>query len=119
MPFEKGRSSTKKSRRVLSQKRMLFRNLSDPWAVVLRVQFWAKQLSEGRVQTRPEVAKMEGITRARVSQLWPLSRIAKEEAEQSLRERSRRQISLRALIRFARNTGVKLADSGGGNTAFR
>ena len=67
------------------------------------------------MQSCSEVAKIEGITRARVSQLWPLSRISKEQAEQSLRERSRREISLRALIRFARNTGVKLADSGGGD----
>jgi len=115
MPFEKGRSSTRRSGRVLRQKRVLFGNLSDPWAVVIRVHSWAKQLREGRVQSCSEVAKIEGITRARVSQLWPLSRISKEQAEQSLRERSRREISLRALIRFARNTGVKLADSGGGD----
>ena len=115
MPFEKGRSSTRRSGRVLRQKRVLFGNLSDPWAVVIRVHSWAKQLREGRVQSCSEVAKIEGITRARVSQLWPLSRVSKEQAEQSLRERSRREISLRALIRFARNTGVKLADSGGGD----
>jgi len=109
MPFEKGRNSTAKSRVVLPQKRLLLGNLSDPWAVVIRVHSWAKQLREGRVQSRSEVAKREGITRARVSQLWPLSRIAKEQAELSLRDSSRREISLRALIRFAQNTDVKSA----------
>ena len=116
MPFEKGRISTRKSRVILPQKRVLFGNLSDPWAVVVRVQSWAEQLREGRVRSRSEVAKREGITRARVSQLWPLSRIAKEQAEQSLRGSSRREISLRALIRFAENIDVKPAGPGGRNT---
>jgi len=117
MPFEERKSSTIRSRMGLPQKRLLFGNLSDPWAVVVRVQSWAKQMSEGTVLTRSEVAKMEGITPARVSQLWPLSRIDKQQAEQFLRESSRRDISLRALIGFARNTEVKFVGSGGRDTA--
>jgi hypothetical protein len=95
----------------------LFGNLYNPWAVVIRVHSWAKQLREGRVQSRSEVARKEGITRARVSQLWPLCRITREQAELSLRASTRREISLRTLIRFARNPDVKLAGSGGGNLA--
>jgi len=119
MTFEKRTSSDRKSKIILPQKRLLFGNLSDPWAVVLRVHSWAKELRKGRVENRSEVAKMEGITRARVSQLWPLSRIDIDKAEQTLWRGSKREISLRALIRFARNTDVNLADCGGGETALR
>jgi len=51
---------------------------------------------------------MEGITRARVAQLWPLSSISMERAQLALCESANRKVSLRVLIRFARNTGVKL-----------
>jgi len=117
MPFEKVTTSTGKSKTVAVQKRLLFGNLSDPWAVFLRVHFWAKQLREGRVQTRSEVARREGITRARVSQLWPLCRITRERAEQALMASMRREISLRSLIKFAQSVDVKLVVSGLGNTA--
>ena len=115
MPFEKGRSSERKSRLVHPQKRSLFGNAADPWAVVLKVCSWAEKLKDGHIHSRTEVAKMEGITRARVSQLWPLCRITREHAEQSLGGSKQREISLRTLIRFARNTGLGKADSGGGN----
>lgn len=117
MPFVKGRNSARNARTNLTPKRHLFGNATDPWAVVLKVHSWAQQLREGRVHSRTEVAKMERITRARVSQLWPLSRITKEQAQQALRESTRRSVSLRTLIRFARKTGVKLSGSGGGNMA--
>ena len=117
MAFEKGRKSTKKLRVVLHQKRLLLGNLSDPWAVGLRVQSWAEQLREGRVRSRSEVAKKEGITRARVSQLWPLLKITREQTEQALRGNKSKAISLRTLIRFARNTDVKLWGSAGRNAA--
>jgi hypothetical protein len=111
MPFEKGRHPERKTRAIPARKRALFGNASDPRQVVRKVHSWAKQLREGRVKTRSEVAKREGITSARVSQLWPLCRITREQAELSLRESTSRAISLRTLIRFARNTGVDLADS--------
>jgi len=101
-----------KSKTGALQKRMVFGNLTYPCAVVLRVHSWAKQLRESRVQSHSEVSKMEGITRECVLQLWPLSRISKEQAENFLREGSRRTISLRAPIRFAQNTDVKSAGSG-------
>jgi alkylated DNA nucleotide flippase Atl1 len=107
MPFEKGTNSEEKARAMPSRKRLLFGDLEDPWQVVLKVHSWAKQLGEGRVHTCTEVARMEGITRARVSQLWPLSRITREQAEPALRERSGRAVSLRTLIKFARKAGVK------------
>jgi hypothetical protein len=108
MPFEKGRNSKAKASEIPSRKRLLIGGVEDPWQVVLRVHSWAKQLREGRVESCTEVAKMEGITRARVSQLMPLCRITREQAEPALRERPGRAVSLRTLINFARKAGVKL-----------
>jgi hypothetical protein len=108
MPFEKGRNSMRKSRMVLSRKRLFFGSAKDPWAVLLKVHSWAEKLKEGRVRSCAEISRIEGITRARVSQLWPLSKITREQAEQALRESTRREISLRALINFAQNTCAKL-----------
>jgi hypothetical protein len=107
MPFEKGIRSTRIPKRGTRQKRILFGSLSDPWAVVLKVHSWAALLEEGRVRPCAEIAKREGITRARVSQLWPLSGITKEKADEALTESKRKEISLRKLIRIARNPEVK------------
>src|SRR5271170_5262259 len=85
MPFEKGRNSSRKSRMVLPGKRLLFGNASDPWAVVLKVHSWASQLGEGRIRSRAEIARREGITQARVSQLWPLGKITREQMDNALK----------------------------------
>jgi len=115
MPLEKGGNSEGKVRAIPSRKRLLIGGVEDPWQVVLRVHSWAKQLRESRVESRTEVAKMEGITRARVSQLMPLCRITREQAEPALRERPGRAVSLRTLIKFARKAGEKLVPSCRGN----
>jgi hypothetical protein len=106
MPFEKGMRSTRISKAGTRQKRLLLGSLPDPWAVVLKVHSWAAFLKEGRVRSRTEIAKREGITRARVSQLWPLSRITKK-ADEALTEGKGKEVSLRKLIRIARNPDVK------------
>jgi hypothetical protein len=90
-----------------TQKQPLFGNTTDPWSVVLKVRLWADQLKEGRVRSCAEIARREGITPARVSQLWPLSEITKELADEALSERKGRGISLRTLIRVARNLDGK------------
>jgi hypothetical protein len=107
MPFEKGKDSTKKAPSRLRPKRPLFGNLSDLWAVFFRVHSWAKQLKEGRVRSCTEIAKREGITPARVSQLWPLSEITRQEADEALAAGEGREISLRRLIRIARIKNLK------------
>jgi hypothetical protein len=107
MPFEKGMSSTRIPKRGTRQKRIMFGSLSDPWAVVLKVHSWAALFKEGRVRSYAEIARREGITRARVSQLWPLSRIAKKKADEALTDSKGKEISLRKLIRIARNSDVK------------
>jgi hypothetical protein len=107
MPFEKGRNSSRKSRLVLPQKRLLFGSAKDPWAVVLKVHSWAAQLKEGRVRSCEEIARREGITRARVSQLWPLSEITSEQSDKALTGSNGREISLRRLIQIARNPDEK------------
>src|ERR1017187_4900772 len=83
MPFEKERNSTRRSTRVVAQKRPLFGNTTDPWQIVLKVQTWAAQIQEGRVRSCAEIARREGITRARVSQLWPLSEITRQQADEA------------------------------------
>jgi hypothetical protein len=75
--------------------------------MVLKVCSWATQLKEGKVRSRAEIARKEGITRARVSQLWPLSGITREQADDALRSSNGREVSLRRLIRIARNPNVK------------
>jgi len=98
---------------VLPGKRLLFGDTTDPWQMVLKVHCWAKQLKEGTVQSRAEVARREGITPTRVSQLWPLRSITGEQVKEALRDSVRRDVSLRTLIRFARSNEVKFACSGG------
>jgi hypothetical protein len=107
MPFEKGMRSTRISKAGTRQKRLLLGSLPDPWAVVLKVHSWAALFKEGRVRSYAEIARREGITRARVSQLWPLSRIAKKKADEALTDSKGKEISLRKLIRIARNSDVK------------
>ena len=99
------------------QKRSLFGAAADSWTVVLRVHSWASQLKEGRVRSCAEIARREGITRARVFQLWPLGMITKEQVQQALSESMKKEISLRSLIQFARDTGVNMAGLAGGNLA--
>jgi hypothetical protein len=88
----------------------------DPWQVVLKIHSWAKQLREGEVKTCAEAARREGITRARVSQLWPLWRITREQAEPALRRLPGGAVSLRNLIKFVRKAGEKFGHSCVGNT---
>jgi hypothetical protein len=107
MPFEKGRISKRKSTMGSTQKRSFFGSASDPLMVILRVRSWASQLREGSVHSCAEIARREGITRARVSQLWPLSKITSERADEALRAGKGREISLRRLIGIARNPDVK------------
>jgi hypothetical protein len=115
MPFEKRRNSIRKPNAVLTQKGRLFWNVSEPWSMILKVHLWAADLREGMVRSCAEIARKEGITPARVSQLWPLCRITREQVEPSLLESTGRRISLRTLIRCARNTDVKFAGSVGRN----
>jgi hypothetical protein len=107
MPFEKGNHLPRKSRAAVLQKGMVSRSDIDPWSVVIKVRSWAAQLREGRVRSCAEIAKREGITPARVSQLWPLSEITREQADEAQTESMGREISLRKLIRIARNPHVK------------
>jgi hypothetical protein len=112
MPFEKRRNSTRKSRASVPQKRQATGFAVDPWSVVLKVRSWATQLKAGKVHSCAEIARREGITRARVSQIWPLLTITRERAESYLRKRKGRYVSLRILIKFARSSGVKMVSSG-------
>jgi hypothetical protein len=107
MPFEKGRKSVRKSQPVLRRKSLISGSAVDPWLVVLKVRSWALQMKEGRVRSCAEIARREGITPARVSQLWPLGKITGEKADYALTQGKGREISLRRLIRIARNPDVK------------
>jgi hypothetical protein len=119
MPFEKRRNSVRKSQPVLRQKSLISGSAVDPWLVVLKVRSWAAQLQEGRVRSCAEIARREGITRARVSQLWPLSEITREQADEVLTMIKGREVSLRRLIRIARNRLVKVLGPGAANMASR
>jgi hypothetical protein len=107
MPFEKGTISMRKSRTRIPRKHIISGDATDPWSMVLKVRSWAAQLREGRVRSCAEIARRECITRARVSQLWPLSEITKEQADEALTTNQGREISLRRLILIARNRDMK------------
>jgi hypothetical protein len=107
MPFEKGRNSIRKTKKEIPVERQLSGTLSDPWSVVLKVRSWAAQRRDGRVHLCSEVARREGITRARVSQLWSLGKITREQVDNALTMSRGRGISLRRLIRIARNSDMK------------
>jgi hypothetical protein len=63
-------------------------------------------LREGRVASYSEIARREGITRARVSQLWPLGKITRELMDDALKASRGKEVSLRRLIQLARNPEV-------------
>jgi len=107
MPFEKGNNLPRKSRAAVPPKGMVSRSGMDPWSVVLKVRSWAAQLREGGFRSCAEIARKEGITPARVSQLWPLSQLNKEQAGGAPPARRGRAISLRKLILIARKSDVK------------
>ena len=117
MPFEKRMNSTRESRSVLDQNSPISGSALDPWLVVLKIRAWAAQLQEGRVHSCAEIARREGITRARVSQLWPLSEITKEQVGEALSASKGREISLRRLIRIARISDLKRGGLGAENIA--
>jgi hypothetical protein len=60
-------------------------------------------LREGSVRSFAEIDIREGITRARVSQLWSLREITREQADEALTETMGKRLSLRRLIKIARN----------------
>jgi hypothetical protein len=53
------------------------------------------------------MARREDITRAGVSQLWPLSEVAGEQMDEALISSKGREIGLRSLIQIARNPDEK------------
>jgi hypothetical protein len=115
MPFEKKRNSKRKSRASIVRKRMVSGTAMDPWSVVLKVHSWAAQLKEGRVHSCAEIARREGITPARVSQLWPLSEITREHVDVALILSFGKAVSLRKLIRIAQNSETKSKGTGAEN----
>ena len=116
MLFEKGGNSLRKTRSVLHPKGSDPERAVDPWLVGLKVRSWAEQLQEGRVRSCAEIAGREGITRASVSQLWPLRKITKTQADNARRACKGERIRLRGLIRIARNRDANRLNLGGENT---
>jgi hypothetical protein len=112
MPFDKGRNSMIISRAVLRQKSLVSEKATDRWSTVLTVGSWAAQLREGRVRSCAEIAGRGGITRVRAFQLWPLCKITREQADEARRASKASEISLRTLIRVARNPGLRSDHTG-------
>ena len=107
MLFERGGNLARKARTVLPQKHLSFGNAADPSSVVLKVRFWAAQLRDGKVRSCAEIARKEGITSARVSQLWPLSRMTAKRMDDVLEASKDGRISLRQLLRIVRESETK------------
>jgi hypothetical protein len=71
---------------------------------------WQRQLDAGEVDTRADIARREGITRARVTQIVAMLRLAPEIQEHILatpESVGRPPISERALRHIARNEDPK------------
>jgi hypothetical protein len=107
MSFETGKNSTRKANKEIPQKRRFTGTASYPWSVILKVHSWTAHLREGRVRSCAEIARREGITRARVSQLWPLGKITREQLDDALTASKGGEVSLRGLIRIARSPDMK------------
>ena len=69
-------------------------------AAVAKVRCWAQALDSGEVSSLAAVAKREGISTARISQMLILRRTTDEQLEAFLKRLKR--VSLRALIRAVR-----------------
>jgi hypothetical protein len=91
----------------IPQKRRFTGTASYLWSVILKVHSWTAHLREGRVRSCAEIARREGITRARVSQLWPLGKITREQLDDTLTASKGGEVSLRGLIRIARSPDMK------------
>jgi hypothetical protein len=107
MSFETGKNSTRKANKEIPQKRRFTGTASYPWSVILKVHSWTAHLRESRVRSCAEIARREGITRARVSQLWPLGKITREQLDDALTASKGGEVSLRGLIRIARSPDMK------------
>jgi hypothetical protein len=107
MPFETARNSIRKATMEIPQKRRFTGTASYLWSVILKVHSWTAHLREGRVRSCAEIARREGITRARVSQLWPLGKITREQLDDTLTASKGGEVSLRGLIRIARSPDMK------------
>ena len=107
MSFETGKNSTRKANKEIPQKRRFTGTASYPWSAILKVHSWTAHLREGRVRSCAEIARREGITRARVSQLWPLGKITREQFDDALTASKGGEVSLRGLIRIARSPDMK------------
>lgn len=92
---------------VRTRNHMVAGNATDPWSVVLKVRSWVAQLGECKVHSCAEIARREGITPARVSQLWPLGKITREQMDDALTSSKGGEASLRGLIRIARSRDMK------------
>jgi hypothetical protein len=110
MSFEKGRNPIRKATMEMSQKRRSTGTASNPWSVVLKVHSWAAQLRDGRVRSCAEIARREGITPARVSQLWSLRKITREQVDYAVTASKAGEVSLRRLIQIARSSDMKTED---------
>ncbi len=91
----------------IPQKRRVTGTASYAWSMIIKVRLWVVQLREGRVRSYAEIARREGITRARVSQLWPLGKITWEQLDDTLTASKGGEVSLRGLIRIARSPDMK------------
>jgi hypothetical protein len=107
MPFETARNSIRKATMEIPQKRRVTGTASYAWSMIIKVRLWVVQLREGRVRSYAEIARREGITRARVSQLWPLGKITWEQLDDTLTASKGGEVSLRGLIRIARSPDMK------------
>lgn len=104
MPFEKEKYATRRSKAIITQKRLASGSARDPWSTIHKVHSWAAQLKDGRVRSCAEIARREGITPARASQLWPLARITGKRMDDVLKASEDGRISLRRLLRIVRET---------------
>lgn len=69
-------------------------------AVFQKVKNWKAELTSGKIKSLGEIARREGISTARVSQLLPLGSLNTEQVQTEIKRK--RGISVRGLIAFAR-----------------
>jgi hypothetical protein len=75
----------------------------DPLDVVAKARSWIAKRGKGVFKTNAEIARIEGITRARVSQLLPVGRLTDQQIQFLRGAADGAKVSIRALIRAAKN----------------
>jgi hypothetical protein len=89
----------------------------DPLELVPRVRSWIAKRGKGVFKSNKEIARSEGITPARVSQLLPIGKMTDEQVHLLKALSDLEKLSIRKLIQIAKNPRAEVCAKMGGESA--